>query len=368
MDKNCLPYKYDALCKTDIIESDKYTFVWRISKFSSRTEKTGEVLSSEKFTVMGPDDKITTWYAQLYPRGDKKDCKDQISVYLRKAKPEENVDAKFVLSFLDADNVKQKMEELGATTFESLGWGWYKAFKRSDLSRHAPGDVLTLFFEITILGKTKKSIEFSSSGENSLALTENYHQKQLEQDLDKLFLSKDYSDVIIRCDDKVYDCHKNILASRSQVFKTMLESNMKEKMTGDIEIKNMDQEVLKDLLKYIYSGVAPNIEEHTLELLAAADQYQIEKLKELCEMKLCTRLDTTNCIEFLILGDLHHSKALKTAALEYLSKNMHKMNSSEWTQSLIAHPALMAEVMVKIVPKNDENDIDADVNKKRAAS
>jgi len=367
MNQNCLPYKYDALCKTDIIESDKYTFVWRISKFSSRTEKTGEVLSSEKFTIMGPDDKITTWYVQLYPQGKNEDYKDQISVFLKK-KTEEEIVASFVLSTLDANSVKQKIEELDMTTFTSKGWGWKNAINRKDLSQYTPGDVLTLFFEITIFGKTKKSIEFVKSDDSCLAFTDDYHHTQLANDIASLFLSKDHSDVIIRCGDKVYDCHKTILTSRSPVMKTMLESNMKEKITGDIEIKNMDHEVLEDLLEYIYSGFAPNIEEHTQELFAAADQYQIEKLKELCEMRLCSRLDTTNCIELLILSDLHHAQALKAASLEYLSKNMHNMKTIEWTQSLIAHPALMAEVMVKIVPKNDENDIDADVNKKRAAS
>jgi len=366
MDKNCLPYKYDALCKTDIIESDKYTFVWRISKFSSRTEKTGEVLNSEEFTVMGPDDKITTWYVQLNPRGRNEDSKDQISVFLRKAKPEENVDANLVLSSLDADNVKQKIKELGVSTFESEGWGWKKAIDRKDLSQHTPGDVLTLFFEITILGKTKKSIEFAKREERCLAFTDDYHHTQLANDVASLFLSKDHSDVIIRCGHKVYDCHKTILTSRSPVMKTMLESNMKEKITGDIEIKNMDHEVLEDLLKYIYSGFAPNIEEHAVELFAAADQYQIEKLKELCELKLCSRLDIANCIELLILGDLHSAPKLKAASLEFVSKNMQKMKASEWKKSLIAYPALVLEVMERLLPKNvDENDTTE--IKKRAA-
>ena len=61
---------------------------------------------------------------------------------------------------------------------------------------------------------------------------------------------------------KVYNCHKNILASRSPVFKSMLEVNMKEKASGNIEIENMESAVLEDLLEYIYSGVAPNIEAH----------------------------------------------------------------------------------------------------------
>jgi len=328
-------------------------------------------LNSEEFTIKGPDNKIIKWRGQIYPKGSSQDYVDFCSVFLQKLSAEEEVHASYVLSILNTNKEKQKIQQLRVTKFPvgvNKRWGWYNPFKRSDLSQHAPNDILTLFFDITIMGETKQSIEFAKSEERCLAFTDDYHHTQLVNDVASLFLSKDHSDVIITCGDKVYDCHKTILTSRSQVMKTMLESNMKEKITGDIEIKNMDHEVLEDLLKYIYSGFAPNIEEHTLELLAAADQYQIEKLKELCEMKLCTRLDSTNCIEFLILGDLHHAQALKIEALEFLSKNTHKMDTSEWTHSLIAHPALMAEVMVKIVPKNDENDIDADVNKKRAAS
>ena len=37
---------------------------------------------------------------------------------------------------------------------------------------------------------------------------------------------------------------------------------MKEKASGNIEIENMETAVLEDLLEYIYSGVAPNIEAH----------------------------------------------------------------------------------------------------------
>jgi len=372
-DQICLPFKYDALCKTDITENVKYTFVWRISKFSSRTEKHGEVLSSEKFTIKGPDDKVTQWRVELYPRGSKEEANDYISLYLKKLTRGEDVNASCVLSHLDANKVKQKIYELGVLKFEksvrNSSWGWPKAIDRRDLSRYAPDDILTLILDISIVGKTKKSIEFTKSDERYQALDENYHQKQLGHDFETLFLSKDHSDVKIRCGGKVYDCHKNILASRSQVFKTMLESNMKEKMTGDIEIKNMDHEVFEDLLKYIYSGVAPNIDAHSQELFAAADLYQLEKLKELCELKLCSRFDVSNCIDLLILGDLHNAKKLKVAALEFVAKNMHKMKTCEWKQSLLAYPALVLEVMENMLPKNDdENDSVENKKRKLAAS
>ena len=369
-DQICLPFKYNALCKTDIMENVKYTFVWRISKFSSRTEKHGEVLDSEEFTIKGPDDKITKWRVELYPRGDKECENDQMSLYLTKLTKEEEVNTNCVLSYLDANEVKQKIIELGVTKYDSgkiSSWGWEEVIDRTDLPLHTPDDILTLILDITIVGKTKKSIELANSEKRYLALNENYHQKQLVHDFATLFLSKDHSDIKIRCGGKVYDCHKNILASRSQVFKTMLESNMKEKMTGNIEIKNMDHEVFEDLMKYIYSGVAPNIDAHPQELFAAADLYQLEKLKELCELKLCSRFDVSNCIDLLILGDLHNAKKLKVSALEFVSKNMHKMKTCEWKQSLLAYPALVLEVMESVLPKNDDENDSAE-NKKRAAS
>ena len=66
----------------------------------------------------------------------------------------------------------------------------------------------------------------------------------------------------------------------------MFESNMKENESGIIEINDMKLEVFEDLLKYIYTGKAPNVDSHVEELFAASDQYQVEKLKQLCEDKL----------------------------------------------------------------------------------
>ena len=54
------------------------------------------------------------------------------------------------------------------------------------------------------------------------------------QDFTSLLSSKHLTDITIKCEEKLFDCHQIILASRSQVFKTMFESNMKEKLTGSV--------------------------------------------------------------------------------------------------------------------------------------
>jgi len=126
----------------------------------------------------------------------------------------------------------------------------------------------------------------------------------------------------------------------------------------------MDTTVFEDMLKYIYSGEAPNIDDHSEELFAVADQYQLEKLKEMCEVKLFSKLDVANCIDLLVLGDLHHASTLKTAALKFVSQNITQIDSSDWEPKLVAYPTLMAQVFKMTLQKASDNTAEV---KKRSA-
>ena len=68
------------------------------------------------------------------------------------------------------------------------------------------------------------------------------------------------------------------------------------------------------------------------------------------------RLEITNCIDLLLLGNLHNGHILETAALEYVSRSKHKNNTCDLKKSLIAHPNLMAEVMLMNNAPLDKND------------
>lgn len=72
--------------------------------------------------------------------------------------------------------------------------------------------------------------------------------------------------------------HKAILAARSPVFAAMFEHEMEEKKQNRVEITDMDPEVLKEMLKFIYTGKAPTIEKLDADLLAAADKVSFSPL------------------------------------------------------------------------------------------
>ena len=125
------------------------------------------------------------------------------------------------------------------------------------------------------------------------------------------------------------------------------------------------------------------------ELLAAAEQYQLELLKSICEEKLCSCLEIGNSVNYLVLGDMYQvcvilsaflqyptiklyecletsrikinlksdfvpsvfdmmsfqAPILKRMAMQFVVRNMSSVvRSRDWKECLLDHPALMAEV------------------------
>ena len=70
-------------------------------------------------------------------------------------------------------------------------------------------------------------------------------------------------------------------------------------------IKDIPSDVVAEMLLYIYTGNTPNLNKLAGDLLGAAEQYQLEMLKNICEEKLCSSLEIDNSVNHLILGDLY---------------------------------------------------------------
>lgn len=60
--------------------------------------------------------------------------------------------------------------------------------------------------------------------------------------------------------------------ARSDVFAAMFEHEMEERKLNRVAITDVDHEVLKEMLRFIYTGKASNLEKMADDLLAAADK------------------------------------------------------------------------------------------------
>ena len=52
----------------------------------------------------------------------------------------------------------------------------------------------------------------------------------------------------------------------------MFEHDMEEKKHGRVDIMDVDHEVMREMLRFIYTGKAPNLDKMADDLLSAADK------------------------------------------------------------------------------------------------
>ena len=123
--------------------------------------------------------------------------------------------------------------------------------------------------------------------------------------------------------------HKAILAIRSPVFARMFMHNMQESVANAVNLPDIDPDVLKELLIYIYTTESPNIKKHASSLLYQAEKYQLEHLKILCERRLSYDLDVDNAARVLILADACNAEKLKQNALLYISEHGEEVKQTE---------------------------------------
>lgn len=88
---------------------------------------------------------------------------------------------------------------------------------------------------------------------------------------------------------------------------------------------------MQALLHFIYCDALPDIEELTglsskcastlmaQHLLAAADRYALERLRSLCEAKLCDDVAINTVATTLALAEQHHCQQLKSVCLKFVA-------------------------------------------------
>jgi hypothetical protein len=123
-----------------------------------------------------------------------------------------------------------------------------------------------------------------------------------------LFLSGDFSDIEIRFQDSVFQCHKCILASRCERFKIMFSSPFAESNGAVVPISpaapTCTATDIRAMLCFIYSDELPEATTRSpSNLLQLADEFMLPRLKELCEKELI-RKEINLDIKFFNTGEL----------------------------------------------------------------
>ncbi|XP_048527914.1 BTB/POZ and MATH domain-containing protein 2-like [Triticum urartu] len=286
----------------------------------SRTKElpNGEWIDSCPFQVGG-----RTWHVRYYPNGNKNEDIDYISVFLEfdgTVAEAEAVKAQAKFSLLDQDGNPAPTYSWGTGTRNysvEKTWGFKQYIKRDELEKSEllKDDSFAVKVDVTVMS------EFHARKTPTIVVP----PSDIHRHLGDLLSSKAGVDVEFRVGGKTFSAHRLVLAARSPVFRAEFFGNMKESTTTEpICIDAIEAEVFKALLAFMYTDALPDMDQQeesamAQHLLVATDRYDLERLKLICEDKLCNHIDTSSVATILALAEQHHCHELKAACLVFLS-------------------------------------------------
>jgi speckle-type POZ protein len=313
---------------------------------------TGERVKSRPFTIGGH-----LWRIDYYPNGEKSEVAEYISLSLTLDEDvAAAVKAQWDICLAGAEEEAQQVASLPSNSvdkFPSRGGWWYRTFaKRAELerSKHLRNDSFTIRCDIVVIHGCR--------AEENMAAFVSVPPCDLRWHLGELLKTEKGADVVFEVGSETVAAHRCVLAARSSVFSAELFGPMKEgNAAGVVRIEDMDAEVFKALLHFAYTGSLLETRKEDEDvmcqhLLVAADRYGMERLKLICEEKLCEYINVGSAATILALAEQHHCEGLKKTCFHFLSARatLTAVMATDGFQHLSRScPSLMVELMAMSV-------------------
>ncbi|KHG25171.1 BTB/POZ and MATH domain-containing 4 -like protein [Gossypium arboreum] len=294
----------------------------------------GKHIASESFTVGGYQ-----WAIYFYPDGkNPEDHSTYVSVFVALASEGTDVRALFELTLLDQSGKgKHKVHshfdralESGPYTLKYRGsmWGYKRFFRRAMLetSDFLKDDCLKINCTVGVVVS-----ETDCPRLHSIQVPES----DIGSHFGILLENEEGSDITFNVFGEKFHAHKLVLAARSPVFEAEFSDRMED--DNEIVVTDMEPKVFKALLHFIYrdsliddeefvgtsSSSMPSVSDAlAAKLLAAADKYDLPRLRLMCESVLCKDISVNSVANILALADRHHAMDLKSVCLKFAAENL----------------------------------------------
>lgn len=342
------------------IETVDGSHEFRINGYSlSKGLGIGKYIASDTFMVGG-----YLWAIYFYPDGKSaEDNASYVSLFIALASEGTDVRALFELKLEDQSgkgNHKVHSHfgrplESGPYTLKYRGsmWGYKRFYKRTSLetSDYLKDDCLVITATVGVV---------KSHTEGPKLYSIPVPPSDIGKKFGQLLESNKGTDVNFEVDGEIFAAHKIVLAARSPVFRAQLFGPMKEKNMQCIKVEDIEAPVFKALLHFIYwdellemqeltglnsKGASTLIAQH---MLAAADRYGLERLKFLCEAKLCEDVAINTVATTLALAEQHHCLQLKAECLKFIAlrENLRAVMQTEGFEYLkVSCPSVITELL-----------------------
>ncbi|XP_054790929.1 BTB/POZ and MATH domain-containing protein 4-like [Prosopis cineraria] len=322
----------------------------------------GKHISSDLFSVGGYD-----WAIYFYPDGkNPEDNSAYVSVFIALASEGTDVRALFELTLVDQSGQgKHKVHshfdrslESGPYTLKYKGsmWGYKRFFRRSllETSDYLKGDCLKINCTVGVVVSVIDCPQL-----NVIKVPESDMGAQFGVLLENV----EGSDVTFNISGEKIPAHKLVLAARSPKFWSRF-FDVSDDDTQEIFIRDIEPKVFKAMLHFMYrdtftedvdmdlsTSTSESMVSETLaaKLLAAADNYGLERLKLICESRLCKDIYVSSVADILTLADQCHAMELKAVCLKFAAYNLAAVMRSDSFERLKEKcPWLQSEILKTI--------------------
>ena len=160
-----------------------------------------------------------------------------------------------------------------------------------------------------------------------------------------LLTNQTLTDVTLQVEGKEFKAHKVVLAAWSPVFAAMFKEGTKEHQDNYVNIEDIDSDVFDVFLRFLYSGQVEHLDEIYFDLLAAADKYDVQPLRELCLQHMAENISVDNAVEVMARAERHSIDSIKSKTLQFINKNVLNVSTTEtWTDLIKCYPHLVREL------------------------
>ncbi|KAJ5077472.1 hypothetical protein M0811_05995 [Anaeramoeba ignava] len=161
-------------------------------------------------------------------------------------------------------------------------------------------------------------------------MTNYLNLEKLSNDLKNLFQNQkekeSYFDFKIICEQNQisFKTHKSILSSRSDYFKSLFKSKMKEYQENKLILKDVSSSILSSILNYFYSGKIEINLENAVQILIFSSKYLIDDLIGICLNFIKNHLQFETVVDILKLSESMNFNQLLDSSYKFISKNFDK--------------------------------------------
>ncbi|XP_008544949.1 speckle-type POZ protein [Microplitis demolitor] len=308
--------KYSIVCKN--------FYEWEIKNFNELSTKKVDPYHSNssfgtyiihKFSFLRSNCKFI-WRLYLYFNNDEEnENKDWISMYL---KMESSYNRKIEMQglFFIVNNVTKAREYIKEVnkTFESgnVREGFDQFIKKDQLMKQK--DKLLTNDTLTV------GVEFTINHDNFRSMTM-LAKNPIAESIKALYETRRGYDVIITVQNRKFKAHKTILIARCPVFSAMFAKVIKEGHECQLSITDIEANTFDKLLEFIYTDEVTDLDTDAIDLLEAAEKYQLRMLKEMCEVSIFECLSIENSVKSLTIAERVNSKNLAHEISHFIAEN-----------------------------------------------